>query len=92
MTNDPNALKQLLIRLYFPQYQNVDMCHVHLSVTSKDIKFLKILALPKRLFRRYELLVQDSEKTVFARRFIPYKEIESITYFIEMIKKYSNDK
>lgn len=92
MTNDIDALKQLLIKLYFPQYQNKDMHLVHLRITYKDNKLLKLLLLPKSVFRRYELLVQDAEKKVFSKKLIPHKEKESVKYFVEMINKNTDDR
>jgi len=82
-------LKELLIKIYFPKNYDGSARNTHLSLYYKDTKFLKLIKLPKRFYRSY-FLKMNTGRLEFARQ-LPYREKDSVKYFINIINKPKNE-
>ena len=85
-------LESQILELMRPYIKTKDLCELrNVRITSIDNKALKLLLLPKRLYREYFLEIYTPEKQVFKisftekRRFKMY--LPSIMFYIRNSKK-----
>ena len=77
-------MKRFIINTYFKQkYGNVSV--LNLSLKYKDKNLLRILGLPKRFYRKYELVLIDEEEKKLVHKHVPFNEKDSVKFFLEKI-------
>jgi hypothetical protein len=83
--DDKTALKKFLIQLYFKEHEplNLEQCKLLLSYTDRPL--LKRLRLPRRWFRKYQLVLVLGNKEPAINKTIPYREKDAVKYFVNIL-------
>jgi hypothetical protein len=89
--DDITALKKFLIQLYFKEHEplNLEQCKLFLSYTDQSL--LKRLKLPRRWFRKYQLVLVFGKKEPATNKTIPYLEKDAVKHLIQILNNDPNE-
>lgn len=73
-------IKSSILKLYFSNERFESINQTRVNITIKDIKVLKLLAMPKKIYRKYVLVAKENEKIYTIN--ISHKEKRIIKEFI----------
>jgi hypothetical protein len=89
--NDKSAIKKFLTQLYFKEHEplNLEQCKLFLSYTDRSL--LKRLKLPRRWFRKYQLVLVFGKKEPATKKTIPYTEKDAVKHLIQILNNEPNE-
>ncbi len=82
--NEKLELKRFIIAIYFSKHGNEFNEEASISVRYSDYPFLKWF-MPKRVYRKYVLVVNDSTKTLSHR--LSFEDSRHVKFLVELINK-----
>lgn len=85
--NDREAIHSFIMKLYFKDLGQIKFEEYHLKLNYHDRALFKWFWLPKRVYRKYELIAIQKKNGKQSRVRIPFKEKDSVKYFVNLISK-----
>jgi hypothetical protein len=80
-------LKEFLMRVYFKEHTGTALDNLRFLIRFKDRTILGMRLLPKRFYRRYELVMFDIKNKRSFRRPISYGEKDALKIFVEQVNR-----
>ena len=81
--SNEEIIKNVILNIYFPSYSYFKQSELNLVIRYKKFTFLKLLFLPKKLYKKYYLILLHEENKIY--KSISYKERKTVGELLNKI-------